>query len=44
MEERRKNGDLKLTYLLCWPACFSSRLGRQDPRECPLKVVVRITG
>lgn len=26
LEDRRKNEDLKLSYLLSWPACFSGRL------------------
>lgn len=26
-EKSRECGDLKLTYLLCWPTCFSSKLG-----------------
>lgn len=28
LEERRKNEDLKLSYLLSWPACFSGRRAR----------------
>lgn len=29
LEERRKGEDLKLTYLIHWPTCFSGSVGRQ---------------
>lgn len=38
MEERRESEDLKLTYLLPWPTCFSDRLGWQLPRVSLLEL------
>lgn len=44
LEQRSENEDLNLTYLLCWPTCFSGRLGCQVSRECLLELGVEITG
>lgn len=44
MEERREGDDLKFTYLLLWPACFSFRLGLGVPRESLLELGPGRTG
>lgn len=38
MEESRVNEDLKHTYLLCCPTCFSCRLAWLVPIQCLLKL------
>lgn len=32
--------DLKIACLLCWPTCFSDKLGWQIPRKCLLEWVL----
>lgn len=47
MEKRRETEDLKLTYLLHCPTCFSGRLGWRVPREHLLELGfrnIRISG
>lgn len=36
LEERRESEDLRFEDLLCWPICFSGRVGSLVPRECLL--------
>lgn len=44
MRERRALEDLKFAYPLCWPTCFSSRLGWWVPRKSLLGLENGIVG